>query len=129
MEGFFRAIAVAFILGICGTAFRSMSSQDEYLPDNAPDGAIEFFESSDGKSSITLFEDKFVAKGDFVDTHEIVIPIRDIVTAKRNGTDFKIESRDGTYVTFSLNFFSRQAAVSFKETLDDLMKEINTGNN
>ena len=125
MEGFFRAIAVAFVLGICGTAFRSMGSQDEYLPDNAPDGAIEFFESTDGKSSITLFEDRFVARGDFLDTNEIIIPIREIVTAKRNGTDFKITSRDGTFVTFSLNFFSRSAAVTFKETLDELMREVN----
>ncbi len=125
MDRFFKAIAVVFLVSICGTAFRSMGlvEDEDYLPDNAPDGVYEYFENQDGTSSIALFEDKLVAKGDFIGTNEIVIMVSDISRVKRSGTQIKVVSNDGSEVTFSLDFFARNAAVRFTDTLNDLIKD------
>lgn len=125
MERIFHRIAFICLITVCGTALRSSGLIDdtEYLPDNAPDGAIEYFESEDGKSSIALLEDRIEIKGfDGMPQNDMTMAIADISRVKRNGTGIKIEARDGTWIEFSLSFFSRKAAVEFTDELNELLK-------
>lgn len=125
MERIFRRLAFICLITVCGTALRSTGLIDdtEYLPDNAPDGAIEYFESDDAKSSIALLEDRVEIKGfEGMPQNDMTMLIADISRVKRHGTDIKIEARDGTWVEFSLNLFSRKAATEFTDELNDLIK-------
>ena len=129
MERIIKSIFVACLMAVCGTALRSSGMVDdtEYLPDNAPDGAVEFFENQDGTESITLFEDSLVAKGKFIGTNEISIPVADITKVSRHGTTMKIRSKDGAEIGFSLDFFSRKQSIDFTETLEQMVKDAHGG--
>ena len=104
-----------------------MFSQEEVeeLPENAPAGAIEFFETSDGTSSITLFETSVVISGDAVENGgSFSIPINQIVYFKRKpGNNFRIEGKDGSWIEFNLGMFGRKAALRFEETMNELFLE------
>lgn len=99
--------------------------EEDLLPANAPAGAIEFFETSDGKSSITLYEDSIAISGDAVGADgDFSIPINQIVYFKRKpGNYFRIEGKDGSWIEFNLGVFGRKAALRFEETMNELFME------
>lgn len=116
-------MAVAFSFG--GYYYQSMNGGgDDYLPENAPDGAIEYFESQDGNTSVALYEDRVEAEGDAIFGGPIVIHLKDLKSfARQPGNRFRFEGNDGSFFYFDLGFMGRGAANRFEKSVNDLLYE------
>lgn len=91
-----------------------------------PTGAIEYFESTDGKSNLALYktyihletDSVFLANGRMT---KVDIQISDIDSVQRSGSIIHIYTNDKSELTFDVGRIHLERAKGFQETLQNLM--------
>ena len=112
-------LLTAFVVSVIGTYMRG--SGDSHLPDNAPPGAIEYFEGTNGSDFIALYKDKIEFQIDGLLGGSGSIPVSHLKSVKKMGNTVYVNSTDGQ-LQFNLTGFSNLSTLRrFTDEVQELI--------
>ena len=87
---------------------------------NAPDGALEYFESGDGNEYVVVFEDAIVVV-DEATSIDVEIPLNKIGNVRTTGYILVVNGKDGSRL--QVNMPGPQAANRVEDLINELLKQ------